>query len=793
MITLEKVKSLLYRAALVISLLFLVGFAAVLPIDSIAQASESDNNALNTFIVVGALVLFTLFGITILVGRYINHRSCLRDIPRRYLPLTPEDLPHKGSRELLLQNMERSKELGALFKKPKKYIIHPGLEPPNQPGMSEADRLFPELLNYDSCVKTVSNRLKYQGLFLTMTGLDIGLNDTFSDILSRQFVKNNTNRLQVEKAKKLIDIYEAVRYSGKEITRDQFERFVELLVYFADLLIASGKAGQMPALNNLHSESRPTLETVDMVPMADQFTHFSKLSADNADVANEDEIFFPQSGYNIRENNTGSVARRTPSNRENIREDDEAYVFRLNRTGSVVQRTQSNIDDALSTNLGDYTDEDNIKAPNHSQELNNSYKNSPYKHISSKHASTGSTVDVVPFKLASLSDSSHQNSLAADNRSETNTEGLKGGIRIPQFKFPSYGGSSSGEDIIESGENSSSIKTPSVKGTNPRHENSVKQSRTPINGEKTLREDSRGSEVKEKSPNYNGSRVNTEVKMPSHHNSMVVNGSKNEDTYLLNVPSYDISQNRSGRQLSSISTTAYSNDSNGEISEDSASTGSSRRSSSGNDVDKSPVPQDVKAALSRLSSLGETPSVIPRRTYSSSIPSRGRLHEVDDNYNIAEYSARPPLAKTTSLNITPDSLPRRNRAGSILFRTPSYTSDNYNETELDNGATTPLFRVASVGSVNRVPGAISFRTPSYTEKTLDSALLDFDNNFKSSKVLDGSKKSKTATIMGGSLGNSPTEPSTVPSKTAAVMANILSRTDSTGTIMSKQTSIDDGF
>lgn len=112
-----KLKSWLYKASLFVSLILLIGFSVVLPIDSIAQASKSENNAFNTFIVVGALVVFGVFCIFIIIGRMLFHKSCLKDIPRRYIPITPADLPHRSSREAVLQNMERSKELTILLKK----------------------------------------------------------------------------------------------------------------------------------------------------------------------------------------------------------------------------------------------------------------------------------------------------------------------------------------------------------------------------------------------------------------------------------------------------------------------------------------------------------------------------------------------------------------------------------------------------------------------------------------------------------------------------------------------------
>lgn len=207
-----KLKSWLYKASLFVSLILLIGFSVVLPIDSIAQASKSENNAFNTFIVVGALVVFGVFCIFIIIGRMLFHKSCLKDIPRRYIPITPADLPHRSSREAVLQNMERSKELTILLKKPKDPVIHDGLEPPRRCDYPLDEKLFPEYLNYADCIKSLTDRLKYHGLFLNNLDVRMNLEDTFADVVNSQFVNHNANKIQLEKAKEFIDLYETIPF-----------------------------------------------------------------------------------------------------------------------------------------------------------------------------------------------------------------------------------------------------------------------------------------------------------------------------------------------------------------------------------------------------------------------------------------------------------------------------------------------------------------------------------------------------------------------------------------------------
>lgn len=290
----------LYRGCFFSSILLLVGFSAVLPIDSIAQASVSDNNALNTFIVVGAIVVFFVICIVIVIGRLIYRKSCLVDIPRRYLPVTAADLPHQESREYVLQNMNRSRELCLYFKKPKDPVIHDGLEPPlrcdiqfHNPNINTYDikngnglyrrkqkqrrnnnsstnrdgsiitdslgKIFPEYLNYETCMKVVSNRIKYQGYFLSVINFGFETQDTFSDIIKKQFIDGNElNSIHVEKAKRYISLYQYLQYSGKPIKREDFIEFVELSIYFADTLSTSDQStrnNHIDTLTKLNTKS----------------------------------------------------------------------------------------------------------------------------------------------------------------------------------------------------------------------------------------------------------------------------------------------------------------------------------------------------------------------------------------------------------------------------------------------------------------------------------------------------------------------------------------------------------
>lgn len=237
----NRVLEWLYKASHFAFILFFVGFSAVMPIDVIAQASHSTNDALNTFIVVGAVVIFALVCIIIALGRMFIQRSCMQDIPRRYIPLAAEDLPHIGSRRLILANIERSKELSVLFRKPKGRVIHDGLSPPVEKDDIDA---LPEYLNYDNCIKAIADRLKYQGLFMNSVSFDIHLNSTFADVVRSQFVNSPANEHSKD-AEEYVALYETIRYSGKEISQEQFVRFMELCILFFDLSLIMDKNLEM--------------------------------------------------------------------------------------------------------------------------------------------------------------------------------------------------------------------------------------------------------------------------------------------------------------------------------------------------------------------------------------------------------------------------------------------------------------------------------------------------------------------------------------------------------------------
>ncbi|CUS22869.1 LAQU0S07e01970g1_1 [Lachancea quebecensis] len=268
----EKVGVWLYRTSLVVLVLFFVGFSVVVPIDAMAQASRSTNDALNTFIVVGAFVSFGVLSIVIAVGRVLVQRSCLQDIPKGYLPITPEDMPHQPSRSMILEQMDRSHKLAILLKKPKEPVTHDGMARPDSD-----DHGLPPLLNYEDSIKIITSRLKYQGVFSNLVKLDSDTGDTFAKMAKSM---STQNRLSSNEIKDYVKLYEAIRFSGKEITKEQFLQFMDQSIFFLDSLISTG------GLDSHSNRTSDGQNNYSFPPTKAQNSSASPLqpySADNAD------------------------------------------------------------------------------------------------------------------------------------------------------------------------------------------------------------------------------------------------------------------------------------------------------------------------------------------------------------------------------------------------------------------------------------------------------------------------------------------------------------------------------
>lgn len=215
-----------YRTTQTIFVLLFISFSIVIPIDCAEQATSSNNNAINTFIVVGAAVALVIFVISISIARILIFRRALQDIPKAYIPVTTRDMPHKDSREYVIKTMKRAGELTEKFKVPKEPVLHAGMEP------NESD-LFPPNLKYHDVLKFISDRFRFDGALLTTFTNDKDLSITFRKALVS--LSEKENKSEWKHLNHLLQLYDKFRFSGEPIERDEFIKFITLYSYICDL------------------------------------------------------------------------------------------------------------------------------------------------------------------------------------------------------------------------------------------------------------------------------------------------------------------------------------------------------------------------------------------------------------------------------------------------------------------------------------------------------------------------------------------------------------------------------
>lgn len=213
-----------YRSTLVFFVVFFVGFCAVIPIDSISQASQSSNYALNTFVVVGALVAFGITGIVISVTRIYMRRSALQDIPKYYIPLDEGDVPLSCHR-MLVDNFKKCEAIRDLGSKTPASLKHPGLSSP----LSE---FLPPLLPFDDVIRGMGDKLKYTHTTFT---IDVKIPSNYNFRESIAFLESEGIASNSKLNKEYVELYEFMRFSNTLINEDHFIKFMELSIEFAKI------------------------------------------------------------------------------------------------------------------------------------------------------------------------------------------------------------------------------------------------------------------------------------------------------------------------------------------------------------------------------------------------------------------------------------------------------------------------------------------------------------------------------------------------------------------------------
>ncbi|CDO96174.1 unnamed protein product [Kluyveromyces dobzhanskii CBS 2104] len=133
---------------------------------------------------------------------------------------------HKPSREYVIENMKKAGELSEKFKIPKENVLHAGMEP------QDSD-MFPGFLKYAEIVKYISDRFRFDGALLTNFVTEADLRTTYREALHQFFER--AKRPYLDQLEEFIGLYEKFRFSGQDIGRDDFIKFLKLYKYLADL------------------------------------------------------------------------------------------------------------------------------------------------------------------------------------------------------------------------------------------------------------------------------------------------------------------------------------------------------------------------------------------------------------------------------------------------------------------------------------------------------------------------------------------------------------------------------
>ncbi|KAH3675428.1 hypothetical protein WICMUC_002717 [Wickerhamomyces mucosus] len=228
-----------------------IAFCSVIPIDSISQASQTSTNyALNTFVVVGALVLFFITASFLVTTRIYSERSGLQDIPRQYVPLEPGDLP-KECLDMINKNYKNCEMIiKSINKETGKDVKHHGISSPNS-------KYLPPLIPFEDIITALVLKFKWDNdLF---TGFVPPNNLSFREIIA--VLESRKIASDKKLNREFIDLYERLRYSGKYITEEDCIEFMKLSIDF--MKSSKTNINQEDSKLRKYTESELTRSTTD--------------------------------------------------------------------------------------------------------------------------------------------------------------------------------------------------------------------------------------------------------------------------------------------------------------------------------------------------------------------------------------------------------------------------------------------------------------------------------------------------------------------------------------------------
>lgn len=316
----------LYSTSLIVVMAFFAGFCAVIPIDAISQASTAKSNyALNTFVVVGALVLFGIVAAFITSARIYSKKMALQDIPKRYVPLDEGDLP-RSCLKMINENFDRCEKIRQKAMFVSESIKHPGLSSPNS-------TLLPPLLPFDDVVKTVGMKFKWSQE-LNDTEITIPKSLSFREIIA--FLEDKIGRETPEKSRELVELYEELRYSGKLITEDKFIAFMEFSVELLKNTRMAIEVEEFRANNGNNSQGRSGSFLYPSSEISRSRSTFDALSSYS---------IRDRSGSNIKGVDTDysqGVSDQLYDNADETSESDDGVLYRPPTWGSISSTATTN-------------------------------------------------------------------------------------------------------------------------------------------------------------------------------------------------------------------------------------------------------------------------------------------------------------------------------------------------------------------------------------------------------------------------------------------------------------------
>ncbi|ODQ48698.1 hypothetical protein PICMEDRAFT_70315 [Pichia membranifaciens NRRL Y-2026] len=211
----------LYTSSFVVIMIIILSMSSVLPIDVIVQSKTNNSHlATNTVIILVICVVFLFISAILHMFRLFYDNMLLQEIPKPYVPITPNDVGKSTSRTIE-REIVRCKEILERAK-PRGDISHPGLFHQSE---YNHDVELPDNLIYENVVNVIGQELKYNGTLTVGDDKVLRLDNHYT---LRELLHVYEDD---EMVGKFLNLYEKLRFSGEPITCDEFKDFLQKWSY----------------------------------------------------------------------------------------------------------------------------------------------------------------------------------------------------------------------------------------------------------------------------------------------------------------------------------------------------------------------------------------------------------------------------------------------------------------------------------------------------------------------------------------------------------------------------------